>query len=298
MSFDLNELSENLAGLVETTAGQVVRVDARHRFPASGIAWTREGVIVTAHHVVEREESILVSLGPKDGTPARLIGRDPTTDLAALQVDGMSFSPGVISPMTAARVGSLVLALGRPGTNVRASLGMINAAGEHWRTAAGGTIDRYIQTSVDMLPGFSGGPLIDLKGQVIGMNTSALQRDGSLAIPAETIERVVKSLLAHGRIRRAYLGITSQPIRLGDQAAGQAGQPTGLMIVGVEAGGPAASAGILQGDILLSAAGMATRRIEDLVAALTVDDPTNGLVLKILRGGAIQDISVKPVERE
>jgi S1-C subfamily serine protease len=297
MALNLGDFSDSLAALIDASAGQVVRVDARHRIPASGTVWSQDGVIVTAHHVIEHDENILISVGDKKDIPARLIGRDPTTDLAALQVDGLNISPIERASSESARVGSLIVALGRPGTNIRASMGMINAVGENWRTGAGGTIDRYIQTSVEMLPGFSGGPLIDFYGHLLGVNTSALQQDGFLTLPVETIDRVVKSLLAHGKIRRAYLGITSQPVRLGEQAASQAGQATGLMIIGIEAGGPAASAGILQGDILLAAGGMSTRRIEDLMAALTIDDLTHPVQLKILRGGNIQEIAVQPIER-
>jgi len=298
MTISLNDFSESLAGLIENASRQVLRVDGRHRFPASGIAWAAGGVIVTAHHVLERDDSISVGLSEKDSVPAVLVGRDPTTDLAVLRAEGLPVNPAERATAGDLKVGHLVVALGRPGNRVRASLGMISAAGDTWKTAAGGTVDRYLQTSVEMLPGFSGGPLLDMQGRLIGLNTSALQRDGSLVIPVDTLDRVAKSLLSHGRIRRSYLGITSQPVRLGEAAAKEHNQTSGLIVIGIESGGPAESAGILQGDILLTAGGMPTRRIEDLVAALTVDDPSAPLTAKVLRGGAIHEISVKPVERE
>lgn len=295
----LIELSQELTKLVEQAGQAVLRVDARHRFPAAGTTWSDNGLIVTAHHAVEREDHIRVGVGNGEEYTARLIGRDPTTDLAVLIIEDNDFHPQVLQlALTELQVGSLVLALGRPGERVQASLGMLEAAGGSWRTSAGGSVDSYLQSSIEMLPGFSGGPLVDMAGALVGINTSALQHNGSLTLPHSTVDRVVRSLAAHGRIRRAFLGVTSQPVRLGDDAANSAGQSSGLMVIATEGGGPAATAGILQGDILLSVGGTPTRRVEDLVAALTTDNPTAPISLKILRGGQIQEFQVSPREKE
>jgi len=175
---------------------------------------------------------------------------------------------------------------------------MVNAAGGAWRTGAGGSIDRYVQTSIEMLPGFSGGPLLGMDGRLIGMNTSAFGREGSLVIPNETLERVVRSLTAHGKVRRAYLGITSQPVRLAEEKARELGQSSGLIIIGLESGGPAEKVGVLQGDIILETRGMPTRRMEDLMAALTVDDLQATIRVKLLRGGTTREIDIQPIERD
>jgi S1-C subfamily serine protease len=294
----LESLSEAMASAVEIAGKSVVRVEGRRRLPASGIAWSAEGVIVTAHHVVEHDENIGVGL-PDGGTAtATLVGRDPTTDLAVLRVSGARLeAPAWIEPESL-RVGSLALALGRPGRTVQATLGVISALGDSWRTPGGGAIDRYLQTDVVMYPGFSGGPLIGPDGQVIGLNTSAMLRGVSLAIPAPTIRSVVEALLAHGHIRRGYLGVGAQPARLPEKLQRETGQETGLLLVSVEPGSPADKGGLLMGDVIITLAGEPTRHSDDLLAQLSGDRIGEPVVVKILRGGKLQELSVTINERE
>ena len=147
--------------------------------------------MVTAHHVVKRDENITVGLPNGDTVAASLVGRDPTTDLAVLRADA-ALTPAEWSEPESLRVGHLVLALGRPGRTVQATLGIVSALGDQWRTPAGGTVDRYLQTDVVMYPGFSGGALVDAAGKVLGVNSSALMRGTSLALPVPTLRRVVE----------------------------------------------------------------------------------------------------------
>ncbi|MCH8206774.1 MAG: serine protease, partial [Chloroflexi bacterium] len=220
----LSRLSEDLADTVDQAGPSVVRVEARRRLPASGIVWSSDGVIVTAHHVIERDDNIKIGLPDGSSVAASLVGRDPTTDVAVLKArDGVLERPASKGGAGAPRVGHMVLALGRPGQSVLATLGIVSALGDAWRTPAGGSVDRYLQTDLVMYPGFSGGPLVDAAGQVLGLNTSALLRGVSLTVPVPTLRRVVDDLLAHGRVRRARLGIGIQPTRLPQPMADQLG---------------------------------------------------------------------------
>src|SRR5205807_230237 len=144
------------------------------------------------------------------------------------------------------RVGHLVLALGRPGGKVLSTLGIVSAIGEGWRTRGGGDLDSYLQTDVVMYPGFSGGPLVDASGQVIGLNTSGM-RGANLTIPVTTVQRVVSALLAHGRVKHGYLGVGAQPVKLPAALAQQLGQETALLLASVEPDSPAEKGGLLLG---------------------------------------------------
>ena len=297
MSNSLTELSDALADTVSTAGANVVRVEARDRIPASGIIWSRDGLVVTAHHVVERDDRIIVGLPEGETLAAELVGRDAATDLALLRVQGGDLSVPAWAEPEGLRVGHLVLALGRPGSSVQATMGIIGALGNSWRTPSGGSIDRYLQTDLVMPPGFSGGPLVDATGQIAGLNSSALVRGVPVAIPFPTIGRTVESLLAHGRIRRAYIGVGSQPTRLPEGVASQLDQQTGLLLVSVEPGGPAEKGGLFLGDALVSVAGNPVRHMDDLMVNLSGDQIGKSVPVRIVRAGQLHDLAVVPSER-
>ena len=238
MASVLESLSNDMAAAVERAGQSVVRVDGRRRMSASGIVWSADGVIVTAHHVVTRDDELTVGLPNGDEAAATMAGRDPSTDLAVLRVSGGGLTAPAWVESDAMRVGQLVLAFGRPGRTVQATLGVVSAVGASWRTGAGGQIDRYLQTDVVMYPGFSGGPLVGASGAILGLNTSALLQGVSVSIPTGTLKAVVSALLEHGHVRRGYLGVGSQPVRLPDKLAQELGQETALMLVSVETGQP------------------------------------------------------------
>lgn len=294
----LSDLSQTLAAAVEFAGAGVVRVQARPRFPASGIVYSTDGVIVTAHHVVEEEDNIQIGLGDGRTISAKLVGRDPTTDIAVLRAEAKNLSPRSWVDLNALKVGHLSIALGRPGKTVMATLGIVSALGEAWRTPGGGKLDRYLQTDVVMYPGFSGGPLIDASGQLIGMNSSALMRGVSLTIPATTIKSVVETLLTKGRIARGYLGVGAQPVRLPDTLAKSLNQETGLLIVSVEPGGPADKAGLMLGDTIVAVSGEAVRYLDDLLAALSGERVGATVPVKIVRGGQVQQVRATIGERK
>ena len=297
MSNILTGLSDALAETVSTAGASVVRVEARDRLPASGIAWSSPGIIVTAHYVVERDENIIVGLPGGETVAAELVGHDPTTDLAVLRTPATGLPEPAWADAGDLRVGHVVLALGRPGSNVRATMGIVSALGNTWRTPAGGTVDRYLQTDVVMYPGFSGGPLVEAAGKVAGMNTSALLRGISLSVPVPTLVRVVDALLAHGRIVRAYIGAGSQPTRLSEALAGQLGQETGLLLVSVEPGSPAEKAGLFLGDTIVALAGNPVKHLDDLMSNLDGEQVGKSIPVRIVRGGQLHDLTLVPEER-
>ena len=214
MSDVLQSLASALAGLVEQTGPQVVRVEGRGRLPASGVVWSADGVIVTANHVVERDDNLRVGLTDGSSVAATLLGRDTATDLAVLKVEQSGLTPAMWAPAGDLRVGNLILALGRPGQTVQTTLGVVSALGGAWRTGSGGEFDSYLQTDVVMYPGFSGGPLVGADGRLGGINSSALARGVSVTVPTASVQRVVTTILAHGRMPRGYLGVGIQPVRL------------------------------------------------------------------------------------
>ncbi len=293
----IKALSEELAALVQTAGESVVRVSARPHFGASGIVWSADGVIVTADHVVEREDPIEVGLPDGRTVGARLAGRDPSTDLAVLRAEASGLKPAQIGGVENLRVGHIVVAVARPGRELQATLGVVSAVGGPWRTLPGGQLDNYLQTDVAMYPGFSGGALVAADGAVVGLNTSALARGVSVAVPGNTLRRVVDTLLAHGRVRRAYLGIASQPVRLPDAVRERIGRAMGLIVVSVETGSPADRAGLTVGDVIIAVGDQPVSLPDELLAQLTADRIGRPLTLRVLRGGQPAEITVIPAER-
>lgn len=288
----LEQLSQELAATVETVGQSTVRVEGRRRLPATGIVWNNDGIVVTSHHVVERKDNIKIGLPNGDVVDAQLVGRDPSTDLAVLRVNTSGLQAATWASAEEVRVGHLVLALGRPGDTMQATLGVISAIEGRWRTRAGGDMDSYIQTDVVMYPGFSGGPLVGADNKVIGVNSSALARGASITIPAATIDRVARVLLEHGQVQRGYLGVGTQPVRLPTANTEKLGQETGLLIVSVEPDSPADKGGLLIGDILVHFNNEKLSDVDTLLALLSGDTVGKSVPVKLIRGGQIQDASV------
>ncbi len=295
----VQQLSDGLAAAAERAQAFTVRVRARRRIAATGVAWGEGGYIVTADHVVEQEDAIRVGLPDGQEVAAQLVGRDPGSDLALLRIEGAGPPEGELAPAGAARVGQLVLAIGRPwGDGVQASGGVVSAVGGPVRTRRGTQIEGYLRADATLLPGFSGGPLIDVAGRVLGVNTSRGGRGEGVTIAAHAVAAVVAELREHGRVRRAYLGVGSQPVHLPESMAATVGdQRSGLLVVSVEAGGPAERAGVLVGDILLSLGGGAVRDIDDLQAQLGAERVGASVPLVLLRGGERRDLTVSLGER-
>lgn len=291
----LQELSQGLAEVVQSAQTHLVRVEARRRLPATGVS-LGGGLIVTAHHVIEKEKNI--TLGLPDGTtaPAQLVGRDPSTDLAVLKTEAVIAKTPLNT--NAGNVGNIVIALGRPNHDVQASLGFINALGGQWNTPLGSQVDQWIQTNITMYPGFSGGPLFNAAGEMIGINTSALLRHQHVTIPAATVQRIVDALAQYGQIRRGYLGVSTQTVRLPRAWREQLKQETGLMIVGVESGESADHAGLVLGDILIAIANQPLRHHDDLLAQLTTERIGRPTPISFIRGNGLQSAEIVLSEKK
>jgi S1-C subfamily serine protease len=293
----LTGFSESLAGAVAHAAQATVSVNARHRLAATGILW-RTGVVVTADHAVERDDEITVTLPDGTTVPATLAGRDPSTDLAVLKVDGVTLAPADIGDTNSLKVGHMVLALGFAGGTLGASSGVISAINSG-RTGRGTQIENIVRPDLTLYPGFSGGPLVNTQGQVVGLNTSHLSRAGGVALPTATINAVVDQLLSKGKIARGYLGISMQPVRISDatKAALNLTENGGLIVIAVEAGAPAEQGGVLVGDVLIGLEGTAVSDTNDVQTLLGPDKVNQPVTLRVIRGGADTTLTVTVGER-
>ena len=283
----LVQLSDDLANAVERAAAATVTVHGRRRMPATGIVWGTDGTVVTASHVVERDEEITVGLPDGRTVPARLLGRDNGTDLAVLKIeaDDLTAAPRAVADP---KVGHLVLAVGRPGpSGPMASFGVLGVVGGAWRAHHGGNVEGYLRADVAMLPGFSGGPLVDASGAILGLNSSTLGRGGGLTIPAATIDRIVGSIQSHGKVRRGFLGVGAQAVRVPQAMAESLGLPReqGLLVVSLEPDGPAEKGGLLIGDIIVALDGAPVAEVEELQDRLTSDRVGTALAIRLIRGG-------------
>jgi serine protease DegQ len=300
MASVIASFSQELASAAEQAGSSVVAIHARHRVPSSGIHW-RKGVLVTANHTVRREDdiTILVHVGKRHS--AKLAGRDPGTDLAILKFDQ---DVGLPIPQfgddAKLKLANFVLALGRTRFgNLVASAGIIGGLGGEWRSWRGGRIDRNIRLDLALYPGFSGGPLVNGEGKILGLNTNGFGRGRAVTLPVSTVNRVVDELLDKGYIARPYLGIAMQPVAVPEALRGKlkSSAEGGLMVLHVEPGGPADKAGIVLGDVIVELQGklaLDTEHIQDVLASAKVNEK---LGTKIIRGGAPLELSITLGER-
>src|SRR5215813_5837333 len=286
-------LSSQLAEAAATVGKSVVAVHGR-RHPSSGIFWTNDS-IVTAHHALRRDEDISVVTAPGQSTSARVVGRDPTTDLALLRlqqpVEGAVARWGDASKL---RIGELVLALGRTWRgNVVASSSVVSGLMGRWRTWRGGELDQFIRPDLTLYPGFSGGPLVNAQGEIVGLNTAGLHRSG-ITVPAATVARVAGELLEKGRIERPYLGLAMQAVALPESLRTKLNlMPSeGLLVVHVEAGSPAEKSGVLLGDLLIELDGRALADIDGVQEALRSHKSGDSVEIGLVRGGALIKVNV------
>lgn len=284
------DLSNALAAAVERAAPAVVRVDGRRRGPSNGVVCRADGLVVTAHHVLEWDEGIEVTLADGSVLPATLAGRDPSTDLAVLRVSASSLAAATWSA-GAPRPGHLVVAIGRSEAGPRAVHGMVSATGGAWRSPGGGRVDAYLETDVGLFPGYSGSLLVDASGAGLGLNTAGLLRGAGVALPPATVGRVVDALATSGHVRRGYLGVGTMPVRLGSEQ-GAAGHDAGLIVLSVQPDSPAARAGVMLGDVLLAFDGHALERPRDLLERLDDDSVGRTASVRVLRAGQERDIPV------
>jgi S1-C subfamily serine protease len=294
MANTLEQLSAQLAALIEQHRPSVVRVVGARRRPASGTVWGPQ-LVITADHALRREAGLQVITDDGAALEATLVGRDPTTDLALLEVSGGPLTPAPRAESGGLAAGNLVLALGRPRERLRATLGLVSDLGGGWSTPAGGQLDAWIEVDGALPVGFSGGPLVDTGGRVLGVNTAGLIPGGT-TVPWSTVDAVAARLRSDGSVRRGYLGVGVQPVRLPEVEREAAGQERGLLVTAVEDGGPAAAAGLRLGDVLLTLDGEPLASVHGLFALLG-SRGGRAASATVLRGGAVIALEVTPGER-
>jgi S1-C subfamily serine protease len=292
-------LSHESASAIEKVGRSVVAVHARRRIPASGVHW-RPGIVVTTAHTLEREEEITVTLPSGHSAGATLAGRDPSTDLAILKLEGPNLPVAELGDITTLKVGYLVLAAGRTSEGgSRASLALVGVVGPAWQTWSGGLLDHTVRLDRNLHPNFSGGPAVDDQGRMLGINTSALSRYATVVIPASTVERVAAELEQKGHIGRGYLGLGMQPVRLPRKLREslKLSSETGIMIMRVEPEGPADRAGIMLGDVLVALDASPVRDIDDVQHCLSGEQIGKPVKASIIRGGTLAELDIAVGER-
>ncbi len=298
MTSPLIDLSNRITEAVEQSGKAIVAVNARQRFPASGIHW-QPGIVVTADHGLKRDEEISVTLPGGSTRGATLVGRDPSTDLAVLRIPN-ELPVADIGDSQSLRVGSLALAVASTEDgNSAVSMGVISALAGSWRTWRGGQVDQLIRLDLNLYSGFSGGALVSAEGQVLGMVTAGLSRSTGIALPVATVNRVVDQLVQKGRIARGYLGVGMQPVRLPEslKQSLNLNSDGGVILVSLENDGPAARAGAMIGDIFVAFDGQTVGDTEDVLALLTPERIGMPIPVAIVRGGAAAILTITIGER-
>lgn len=267
----------------------LVHVSAPCRRGATGHLHGADGLVVTTARAVAGRERLEVAQGERESA-AQVLGYDAATDIGVVRLETPLGTPPVWSTAVAP-LGFQVLSATRPGRAVRVRLGIVSQLGEAWHTPRGGRVERYVETDLAPEPGFSGGLAFDSESRVVGVSTAGLLRGVPLLLPQPTVERVVSAILQHGRVRRGYLGVGTQAVRLGDPA-----WPFGLLVSSVQPGSAAERAGLLIGDVLLEMAAAALSDASALQAALE-DSEGQVLPLSLLRGGQKLSVEVTPGAR-
>lgn len=289
----LQEFSSDLAAVVSGAAESVVRVDDGSRLTATGIVWSADGVILTTSHGVERDEDIAVELGDGRRLAATVAGRDDESDLAVLRVAGEGLRAIPRAGSGDAQVGILVLALGRPGyAGLQATLGIISSRVE---AQTDGKAEYLLGTDADLYPGFSGGPLVDMAGQLVGLANLNFGRGQGVALGVPILEHVTETLLTQGTVKRGFLGISTQAVALPDSLRTALGltQERGLLVVQVGTGSAAEAGGLLLGDILLAVAEQATEDADTLRRLMRARQAGQIVALSLARGGQRQSLDVR-----
>jgi S1-C subfamily serine protease len=299
MSTELIELSNALAEATDRAAGSVVAVHTERRGSSSGIVW-RTGVIVTSEHSLRRDDEIQVTLPNGRVASATVAGRDPSTDVAVLKCPDAIHAALEIGDVAKLKPGSLTLVVGRTrASGPVAALGVVSLVASDRRTWTGASLVPYVRLDVGLQPTAVGGAVIDASGSVVGLATPRFARFGAIAVPASSINKTADTLLQKGHIPRGYVGVGLQPVRLPDGLREKLkwDEKTAAIVMDVYPGGPADKAGIVIGDILISLAGHAVTRLEDIQSHLAGDTIGKTLPLKFVRGGGIQEGSIVVAER-
>jgi len=305
----LDAYSQVVTMLARDLTQSVAAIEVRHRRPngtlaggaGSAVVFTDEGFLLTNAHVVGNAEAARLTFSDGTVVSSHVVGVDPLSDLAVVRADGATPQPVRLGEASDLQVGQLVVAVGNPlGLAGSVTAGVVSGLGRSLPTRAGSmvrVIDDVIQTDAALNPGNSGGALAISTGEVVGINTAVAGNGLGLAIPINpTTRQIIATLMADGRVRRAYLGVAGNPAPLPPTIASQRGQRSGLRVAQVVPGGPAARAGLREGDLLLSANGHAVTSAQSLQRLMLADAIGRPLTLTAMRNEAIVDLEVVPTE--
>lgn len=291
----VTELSNDIANAIESAAPSVIQVLGQRR-PASGVLYDKD-VALTMMSVIGREDGLQVRRADGHAFAAEVLGWDPATGLAALRVAGLDSAPMRVSEMPV-RVGNIGIAVGRSWSNaLTASAGIVAVIGGPLHTGPRRTIDQVFRTTAPMHDGFAGGAFLDAKGGLIGVATARSIRGFGVIIPASIAWKAVANVIETGRRKRGYLGVAGQPVKLPEHQRGGTNRERGMLTIAVTPGGPAAGAGVLVGDILLTLEGTPIESPEELLDLLMTIGAGRSARLSVLRGGALMEFTVSVGER-
>jgi len=302
MSATLIEFSNDLADLVERTSGSVIAVPEGGRVGVSGTVW-REGVAITAAHTIHGLDEVKVILPAGREAKATIAGRDFGTDIAVLKLSETG-KGATLADVSQVRPAEIVLVIGRRGTDgLAVAHGLVGAVGGPWRTSIGARVDRWLSLHLDPFPGFSGGPVINARGEVLGMATSGRRRS-AVVITTGTVNRIVEQILQHGRIRRGFIGVAVQPVVFPEGSSQAVGIEVdrGLLVTSVAVGSAAEEARLMLGDVIVGIEGEPIRSARDLQWVLDGESVGKSIGLEVIRGGQLMKIPVtvreKAIDRE
>lgn len=294
MTDRLVQFSDALAARVESTKPTAVAIRLAHERFITGIVWQSD-VLVASEQSLPRREEFEVVMSGGTVTTAKVAGRDSSTNIAVLRAQAPLASSSITT--NEARAGAIVIAIGADGTGgASARLGIVNVVGPEWHSSRGGLIDRRIALDVRLARSEEGGPIFDAAGDCIGMSTFG-PRGQVLVIPAATIDRIVPTLLKDGRVARGWLGVALQAVAVPDALRETVDQSSGLMVMSVVENGPAAQAGIVAGDIILSVDGTSTRRFRKIARHFGSENIGRKAELRVIRSGAVITVKTTIAER-
>ncbi len=305
MALPLDAYSTVVTQAVDTVAPAVVRIEhARGEATGSGFLFTPDGLILTNSHVVDHQARLKATLADGERLQADVVGDDPHSDLAVIRVNSamrLQLPWLRMGDSSALKVGQLVIAMGNPfGFHATVTTGVVSALGRSLRSRTGRLMDDIVQTDAALNPGNSGGPLLDARGEVVGVNTAIIAQAQGLcfAIASNTVQWVAARLIREGRIRRSYLGLAGQTVPLLRRLTRAHGLPqdSAVLVVSVERGTPAAAAGLRDGDLIVAFDGLAIEGVDALHRLLTDERIGIAVGLTVLRGVERLTLTVIPAD--
>ena len=306
----LDSYSQVVTRAVERIAASVIKIDVtfpsrgrqpEHQGSGSGFIFTPDGFALTNSHVIRGASKISVSLADGRRVVATVVGDDPHTDLAVIRVEAPNLTPAALGDSQAIRPGQIAIAMGNPyGFQATVTAGVVSALGRSLPSRSGRLVEDVIQTDAALNPGNSGGPLVNSRGEVIGVNTAIIQAAQGIcfAIAINTAKLIAARLIRDGRVRRSYVGISGQTVPLLTRVVRYFGLPaeTAVFVVSVERGSPADRAGVHEGDLVVGFGETPVRGIDDLLRLLTEDRVGKTAPISVIRGSERLTLSITPAE--